>query len=73
MVTDVLPQGTTLAPNPTTWSSTGNREPISGGVRIAEVTNPGEANVRTHYVSEELWTKYLLIRKRIHLLWTLVI
>ena len=53
VVTDVLPQGTTLAPNPTTWSSTGNREPISGGVRIAEVTNPGEANVRTHYVSEE--------------------
>ncbi|BDP78624.1 hypothetical protein EfmAA242_28520 [Enterococcus faecium] len=27
-------------------SLTGNREPISGGVRIAEVTNPGEANVR---------------------------
>ncbi|MFX3824774.1 hypothetical protein ACJBTM_10605, partial [Streptococcus suis] len=26
VVTDVLPQGTTLAPNPTTWSSTGNRE-----------------------------------------------
>ncbi|CAH2260664.1 LPXTG-domain-containing protein cell wall anchor domain [Enterococcus faecium EnGen0052] len=57
VVTDVLPQGTTLAPNPTTWSSTGNREPISGGVRIAEVTNPGEANVRTHYVSEEFVDK----------------
>ena len=57
VVTDVLPQGTTLAPNPTTWSSTGNREPISGGVRIAEVSNPGEANVRTHYVSEEFVDK----------------
>lgn len=57
VVTDVIPQGTTLAPNPTTWSSTGNREPISGGVRIAEVTNPGEANVRTHYVSEEFVDK----------------
>ncbi|HFM8906006.1 TPA: collagen binding domain-containing protein, partial [Enterococcus faecium] len=71
VVTDVLPQGTTLAPNPTTWSSTGNREPISGGVRIAEVTNPGEANVRTHYVSEEFVDKNVINLNENELTYTL--
>ncbi|WP_430608502.1 SpaA isopeptide-forming pilin-related protein [Enterococcus sp. DIV2379] len=53
VVTDVLPQGTTLASNPSTWNASGNTETISGGVRIAEVTNPGEAGNSFHYVSED--------------------
>ncbi|MBO1146104.1 hypothetical protein FQS89_18345, partial [Enterococcus casseliflavus] len=53
VVTDILPQGTTLAPNPSVWNATGSAETISGGVRIAEVTNPGEAGNSFHFVSEE--------------------
>ncbi|MDT2521724.1 MSCRAMM family protein [Enterococcus raffinosus] len=57
VVTDVLPKGTTLAPNPSTWNATGGTNTISGGVRIAEVINPGEAGNSFNYVTEEFVNK----------------
>ena len=54
VLTDTLPEGTTLAPYPGAFDwATGDKTPIAGGVRIAEVSWDSEDNQSANYVTED--------------------